>query len=126
MAYVKTVWETGDVITAEKLNNMEGGIEAQDPIILLGVYDANDDTITFDISAADMFSAIEAGKKVILHYPKAGIIAEAFSNVLFISRASDGSDGYEYQAGDIYQQMINGSGSFSADNAAYVVTISGE
>lgn len=28
MAYVKTVWETGDVITADKLNNMEGGIEA--------------------------------------------------------------------------------------------------
>lgn len=28
MAYVKTTWETGDVITAEKLNNMEGGIEA--------------------------------------------------------------------------------------------------
>lgn len=28
MSYVKTVWETGDVITAAKLNNMEGGIEA--------------------------------------------------------------------------------------------------
>lgn len=27
MAYVKTTWQTGDVITAEKLNNMEGGIE---------------------------------------------------------------------------------------------------
>lgn len=27
MAYTKTVWETGDTITAEKLNNMEGGIE---------------------------------------------------------------------------------------------------
>lgn len=126
MAYVKTTWQTGDVITAEKLNNMEGGIEAHDSIIILGVYDA--DTITFDISAADMFSAIEAGKKVILHYPKveAKNIAEAFSNVLFVSRASDGSDGYVYQAGDVYQQMINGSGSFSADNAAYVVTVSGE
>lgn len=28
MAYVKTVWETGDVITAEKLNNIEDGVEA--------------------------------------------------------------------------------------------------
>lgn len=27
MAYTPTVWETGDVITAEKLNNMEQGIE---------------------------------------------------------------------------------------------------
>ena len=27
MAYEKTNWQTGDVITAAKLNNMEGGIE---------------------------------------------------------------------------------------------------
>lgn len=30
MSYVKTTWATGDVITAEKLNNMEGGISAND------------------------------------------------------------------------------------------------
>lgn len=28
MSYVKTTWETGDVITAEKLNKMEDGIES--------------------------------------------------------------------------------------------------
>ena len=28
MAYIPTVWETGDVITAEKLNKAEEGIEA--------------------------------------------------------------------------------------------------
>ena len=27
MAYTPTVWNTGDVITAEKLNNIENGIE---------------------------------------------------------------------------------------------------
>ena len=27
MAYTPTVWETGNVVTAEKLNKMEGGIE---------------------------------------------------------------------------------------------------
>lgn len=30
MAYVKTVWATGDVITATKLNNAELGIETID------------------------------------------------------------------------------------------------
>lgn len=30
MAYVKTVWQNGDIILPEKLNNMEGGIEAND------------------------------------------------------------------------------------------------
>ena len=27
MPYTKTVWETGDLITAEGLNNMEDGVE---------------------------------------------------------------------------------------------------
>lgn len=27
MPYIKTVWETGDLITAEGLNNMEDGVE---------------------------------------------------------------------------------------------------
>ena len=78
MAYVKTAWATGDVITAEKLNNMEGGIEAQDPIILLGVYDANDNTITFDISAAGMFSAIEDGKKLFCIIRKRELLPKHF------------------------------------------------
>lgn len=30
MAYVKTTWATGDVVTAAKLNNMENGIAAND------------------------------------------------------------------------------------------------
>lgn len=28
MSYTKTTWQTGDVITAEKLNKMEDGIES--------------------------------------------------------------------------------------------------
>ena len=34
MAYVKTVWETGDVITAAKLNNAEDGIEAAQMLVV--------------------------------------------------------------------------------------------
>ena len=30
MAYVKTQWVNGDTITADKLNHIEGGIEAND------------------------------------------------------------------------------------------------
>ena len=33
MAYVKTTWATGDVVTAPKLNNMEDGIAANDAAI---------------------------------------------------------------------------------------------
>lgn len=33
MSYTKTTWETGDVITAENLNNIENGIEANETAI---------------------------------------------------------------------------------------------
>lgn len=35
MAYVKTVWATGDVITAEKLNKAEEGIEANSRLVYM-------------------------------------------------------------------------------------------
>lgn len=34
MAYVKTTWHIGDVITAEKLNNIENGLGALQPLIV--------------------------------------------------------------------------------------------
>ena len=34
MAYNKTTWQTGDTITAEKLNNIENGIEYGCPLII--------------------------------------------------------------------------------------------
>ena len=34
MSYTPTTWQTGDTITAEKLNNMESGIEASNGIII--------------------------------------------------------------------------------------------
>ena len=69
MAYVKTVWETGDVITAAKLNNAEDGIEAHDPIILEGTWVNEDTGCNFDISPAEMIAAFYAGKTIVCHYP---------------------------------------------------------
>lgn len=41
MTYNKTTWKTGDVITEDKLNNIEGGIEATSNAV---------DVITTDIT----------------------------------------------------------------------------
>lgn len=43
MAYTKQTWETGQVITAEKLNHMEDGIEGGAVMVLEGTptYDGN-------------------------------------------------------------------------------------
>lgn len=56
MAYVKTNWQTGDVITAAKLNNMETGIynatEAAADAFVADIDDPQDgDTLVYDATA---------------------------------------------------------------------------
>lgn len=131
MAYVKTVWETGDVITAEKLNNAEGGIEAHDPIIIPGVYAAQEVgyTVEFTISGPEMWEAYSAGKRILLHFPEktdAGL-HEAFSEILYVVRESDGDGGYYYGAMDDYTvKALFGAGSFTEGSASYVVSVGTE
>lgn len=42
MAYNKTTWANGDVITADKLNNIEDGISNLKKLIVTFDYDEND------------------------------------------------------------------------------------
>lgn len=126
MAYTKTVWQTGDTITAAKLNNAEDGIEAHDPIIVNGVYAAQEVgyTVTFDISGADMFAAISAGKQILLHYPAEAeaSLNEAYSPILYVLREDDGDGGYYYGAYDAYsEKQLFGTCGFS--DGAYVVSV---
>ena len=53
--YVKTVWETGDTITAEKLNHLEGGI-MQMKVYTLD-YD-NDDALYTDATQTEILADI--------------------------------------------------------------------
>lgn len=64
MAYVKTTWETGDVITAAKLNNMEGGIEAASDAAFYVTFTVDGETATADKTMAEIEAAISAGKAV--------------------------------------------------------------
>lgn len=69
MAYEKQTWNTGDIITADKLNHMEDGI---DGILVVTITDTVDlenpqtHTITGDYTYAEISAAIDAGKDVIL------------------------------------------------------------
>lgn len=72
MAYVKTTWQTGDVITAEKLNNMEGGIEALQPLIVIKTQIEENNTkasfpqFTLDKTYTEIMSALQAGVNVFI------------------------------------------------------------
>lgn len=62
MAYTPTVWETGDVITAEKLNKAEQGISANS--VLLVTVTMESDTYVPDTEYADACAAVAAGQDV--------------------------------------------------------------
>ena len=60
MAYTKTTWATGDTITAEKLNHIEGGIAAAGAVLCT----SNNDVL--DMTYNDLKAAMEAGQIVIM------------------------------------------------------------
>lgn len=62
MAYNPTEWETGDVITAEKLNKAEEGIAAASPFIIHIVVDEATEAVSLDQTYGAILAAQLAGK----------------------------------------------------------------
>lgn len=74
MAYSKTTWKKGDKITAQKMNNIENGIEEAASggtstgfLIIEDEYPPNDDTIRLNKTFAQIFEALDSGIPVFLH-----------------------------------------------------------
>ena len=64
MAYEKTTWQSGDVVTSEKLNNIENGIANREPLIC-----DVDETYTLNQKAGDVWNAYLGGRAVLLRTP---------------------------------------------------------
>lgn len=77
MAYEKQTWSTGDVITAEKLNHMEDGINEyldvhyafkRTDTVENGTHNYSDfECITHDVEIADIYAALQAGRAIRFH-----------------------------------------------------------
>ena len=66
MSYTPTTWQTGDTVTAEKLNNMETGIEnAANAFIVTLTPTALDYSGTMDKTVAEIDAAYQAGKQIL-------------------------------------------------------------
>ena len=63
MSYTPTNWQTGDTITAEKLNNMEGGIEANTPLII-NFHESEDMSMYLTTSEVLGYVAAISNKKI--------------------------------------------------------------
>lgn len=81
MAYEPTEWKKGDTITAEKLNNMEGGIEAiSKKVFPVGQsYDADTNTTTLTKTWKEIRDAMASGALCYTFYDEEG---EAFTEML--------------------------------------------
>lgn len=97
MAYTPTVWATGDVITAAKLNKAEEGIAAANDIsggLSVSISSA-DDYLTFDKTAADVLAAVQAGKSVSIIWDDMDANGEIFIyTLLYVS--FDDRTGYHF------------------------------
>lgn len=66
MAYIPTVWATGDVITAEKLNKAEEGIAAAVEVRIMK-YD--NDTGGYTLAPDEVYELLSSGVSVAFAYP---------------------------------------------------------
>ena len=61
MSYTPTEWKTGDVITAEKLNNIENGVVNAKEVAVFE-FTPNEGLVTTDCTPQDVASAYNSGK----------------------------------------------------------------
>lgn len=111
MAYVKTVWETGDVITAEKLNHAENGIATANNIIgnLIIHVTVESDIATLDQKWQDIFDAFSTGVPCIISGVNDGLYYQEFVQAVY----SD--EGTYYVGGSILYSTESATGYPSAN-----------
>lgn len=68
MAYTKQTWANGDVITADKLNHMEDGIESVESAMFLITLEQSGDNYTIDKTMAEIMSAYNSGLIPVVKY----------------------------------------------------------
>lgn len=107
MSYTPTEWQTGDTITAEKLNNMESGIEnANEPLFVTLTPTAADLSGTMDKSPQEIAEAVVSGKRIFIAVPSLGDLAGEMNQ--FIPVPTDGGDPLYEVWGDFVYLDYNG------------------
>lgn len=102
MAYNKTTWETGDVITAEKLNNIENGIAGIKGVLPITTSE-DGDTQTLSATWQQISDAIGSLTPVFVFVPEVGVMPYVVASAAYDA----GSDKYtanlfDLQLGQLY------------------------
>lgn len=106
MAYTKTVWETGDVITAAKLNNAEDGIEAASAAVTVVEYEEDAAGAEVKMKLGDIFAAAKKGLVVFYCDQSESESSKYFTQYVFSSASYDARDAWW----TVVFSSMNGSG----------------
>lgn len=91
MAYEKTNWSSGDIITAEKLNHIEGGVESANSgscaLIVTGTDSGSVEVL--DKTWKEIHDAYVAGQSVLYHYLNESTLSDSYYNVVAVEKNSD-------------------------------------
>lgn len=91
MSYTPTEWKTGDVITAEKLNNIENGVVNAKEVAVFE-FTPNGAEVTTDCTPQDVADAYDSGKVCfakITRGPEDSYIPFSKYGTLFVSAQAD-------------------------------------
>lgn len=97
MAYEKHTWECGEEITAEKLNNIENGIENAGSGGALIVTITDDDQTgdsTMNKTFGEIMDALSAGNNVVVVWGEAGVFSYG-ANVIIAAECHESSGTYD-------------------------------
>lgn len=104
MGYTPTVWQTGDIVSSEKLNKNEEGIAGAYEIVYLSTV-VDDDTTTLNKTFKEVYDLVDAGKTVKLKT----IIQEDATEVILVFELSDISTSQDFYAITFYRCTTDGS-----------------
>ena len=113
MAYEKQTWQTGDVVTAEKLNHLEGGVAAAGSMLIVHeTYDENTSTYTLDKTWQEIYDALISGIAILFQadFNEEDKVEQSFFNTAYITDDSfvcDGNVQYSASTANGYPSRID-------------------
>ena len=107
MAYTPTEWQSGDIVTSEKLNKIENGIASAGSEVFMvgGTYNEETGYFTMDKTWSEINEAITAGKHCLLviniHLDQTGSVLDRnFRSVIIgTSYENYAAEGYDPEIG---------------------------
>lgn len=84
MSYSPTTWNTGDTITASKMNKIENGVAEGSSLICNCTYNSSTDKYTLDKTLQEIYNALLVGTPVYIKYVY-GTVLTSFSSVISLS-----------------------------------------